>query len=192
MILEPRFHGNGFIQVYLNDVTRLHIWSPEFPATRVQNAQIHDHRFYLRSKVLLGELKHTVHRIATPHFNQPEMKGQDSPFYKHGLWQQGAKRSDKSTPLEKIGICSIVDSMTFRYRAGTNYGFGGPGQFHETHPADGQLTVTVMTKVIEPGAEDYLAKIVCLGDEDVDHAFENQPPEYLLRAEVRRVMELLT
>jgi len=28
--IDLRFHGNGFIQVHLNSVSRLHIWSPNF------------------------------------------------------------------------------------------------------------------------------------------------------------------
>jgi hypothetical protein len=174
-VWEPRFHGNGFIQVYLDEWTRLHIWSPELPATRVVNAQIHDHRFHFSSTVLMGELHHTEWDVI------------NHPAGQHGLWQQGPGASCKDSPLERVGLCALHKHKELVFKAGDEpYSFGGPGRFHETH---GQgLTVTLMHK--SPAGQ-HRAQIVALNNETPDHAFENQPPMELLRAEVVFVMRKL-
>ena len=60
---QPRFHGNGFIQLYLNDAKtkRLHVWHPDHAPQRDHNAQIHDHRFEMTSNVLVGKLRHITY-----------------------------------------------------------------------------------------------------------------------------------
>lgn len=58
---EPRFHGNGFVQLYLDAhrTKRLHVWHPNLPPT-VGNAKIHDHRFDMESHILCGMIRHEV------------------------------------------------------------------------------------------------------------------------------------
>ena len=172
-MLKPRFHGNGFVQLYLNAATRLHIWSPEFPATRVQNAQIHDHRFWFVSKILLGTLYHQEYEVYL------------DPTGTHGLHQTSAH--SKVALLERIGRCSIQERALKIYYAGDEYYFGGPDKFHHTWA--NELTVTVMTKL--SSIADYNARMVALNDEAPDHAFENQPSEEALWHEVRRVINLI-
>lgn len=55
----PRVHGNGFIQLDLNDegTKRLHVWHEDLPRQTVATP-IHDHVFALHSTVLLGTLIH--------------------------------------------------------------------------------------------------------------------------------------
>jgi len=171
--MDVRFHGNGFIQVYLNAVTRLHVWSPHFPATRVANAQIHDHRFWFKSKVLYGELYHKEHRITMNEEGH------------HGLYRTHGH--SKVAPLERVGRCEIEQVTLDSYFAGDEYDFGGPGKYHET--SANHLTVTVMTKVKSDPT--YFAHIVALGDEEPDHAFENQPDQSKMRAEVIRALALV-
>ncbi len=180
--LVPRFHGNGFIQVYLNSLTRLHIWSPEFPQTRVQNARIHSHRFAFRSKVLLGCL----------HDDQYEVRhcpntGADGDLYDI---PEASSNVDKSAPLRFLEPVTLRRTELRLYPAGMEYVEDGyETSFHDSY-AD-QLTVTVMTKIgnAPPGT---WARVVC---KDIgippDHAFENQPSQTRLVAEVARVMELL-
>ena len=168
--MDIRFHGNGFIQVYLNSHTRLHVWSPAFPATRVQNAQIHDHRFWFCSKVLLGALYHQEYEVY--------LDGTG----KHGLYQTA--EHSKVAPLERIGKCSISERGLSIYYAGDEYYFGGPDKYHHTFA--NELTVTLMTKL--SSAPDYNARMVALNDETPDHAFENQPDTRALRAELNRAI----
>lgn len=63
---EPRFHGNGFIQLQLNDRTRLHIWHPKLPPIPDHNATIHDHVWDMESVVLLGSLTHYTYDVREP------------------------------------------------------------------------------------------------------------------------------
>lgn len=54
--LDPRVHGNGFIQADLTPDTRLHVWGhPEIPRQKV-SSPIHDHIFGFKSTVLLGRM----------------------------------------------------------------------------------------------------------------------------------------
>ena len=171
--MDIRFHGNGFIQVYLNSVTRLHIWSPKFPATRVMNAQIHDHRFWFRSKVLYGELFHKEYQITL------DEEGEHGLYKTHG--------HEKVAPLERVGRCSIRQSSLDIYGPDDEYDFGGPGKYHETNA--NHLTVTVMSKVKSDPT--YFAHIVALQDQEPDHAFEHQPPEEDMREEIKRALSLV-
>ncbi len=172
--MNIRFHGNGFIQVMLNSTTRLHIWSPKFPAIRVDNARIHDHRFWFRSKVLLGELHHKTYSV-----RQDNLSGD------HGLYRTDSH--SKVVPLKKIGRCDVVQSSLDIYRVGDEYKFGGPGRYHTTDAT--RLTVTIMTKFRTDST--YFAHVVALRDEEPDQAFDNQPDQNLIKDEVVRVWEML-
>lgn len=62
---KPRFHGNGFAQLYLNDRQRLHVWDPTLAPLSDHNATIHDHIFDMKSTVLLGTIVHKVYDEGT-------------------------------------------------------------------------------------------------------------------------------
>lgn len=51
----PRVHGNGFIQVDMNETERMHVWHPRVPRQAVPTP-IHDHVFSFESHVLIGKL----------------------------------------------------------------------------------------------------------------------------------------
>ena len=176
-VLKPRWHGNGFIQVYLNPVTRLHIWSPEFPATRVVNAQIHDHRFTFTSKILMGEL-HNVVYACTPYEKGEHMLSE--------VYCGGYDKTKEPKPLHRIVMQRIEPEV---YKPGDVYEFGGSGNFHETKCHG--LTVTVMTKT---AVDDTVwANVVSRYPEEPDHAFDpdKTPSEEDMLEEVARVTALL-
>lgn len=57
---KPRVHGNGFIQVDLDEEFRLHVWGhPSIPRQSVYTP-IHDHQFEFKSIVLKGLLLNEV------------------------------------------------------------------------------------------------------------------------------------
>lgn len=58
----PRYHGNGFAQLYLTAKQRLHVWSPKLAKLDNHNAQIHNHRYDATSIVLAGCLQHVVYQ----------------------------------------------------------------------------------------------------------------------------------
>jgi len=171
--VDIRFHGNGFIQVYLNSVTRLHIWSPKFPATRVVNAQIHDHRFWFKSQVVVGVLHHKTYQVSLDDLGT------------HGLYKTHGH--SKVAPLERVGRCDVVQSALDVYGPGDEYDFGGPGVYHETNA--NHLAVSIMTKVKTDPT--YFAHVVALHDQKPDHAFEHQPDEEDMKEEVRRVLPMI-
>jgi len=61
--LQWRHHGIGVLQAYLvedaSKEVRVHVWHPSLVADGIESSgQIHNHRFHLRSTVLLGEIEH--------------------------------------------------------------------------------------------------------------------------------------
>lgn len=171
---DLRFHGNGFIQVVLNPVTRMHIYSPHFLENfpRVENARIHDHKFTFVSQVLYGRL-HNMNYDMKPDFGE------------HGLYRVDAE----TNKLRRTGSCRSHWFGTDIIKAGESYEFGGPLKFHDTY-AD-ELTVTVMTKT--HAIDSYEPQVICINDEpNPDDAFGTQPEYGHLRREVQRVMRILT
>lgn len=58
---RPRVHGNGFIQIDIDDRRRLHVWGhPDIPRQRVASP-IHDHLFDFTSETLVGRLVNVVY-----------------------------------------------------------------------------------------------------------------------------------
>lgn len=59
----PRVHGNGFIQLDVDDRERLHFWGdPRIPRQAVQTP-IHDHVFSFRSVCVKGRIIHLPYRM---------------------------------------------------------------------------------------------------------------------------------
>ncbi len=57
----PRVHGNGFIQVDINDRSRLHVWWPGRVPRQTPVTPIHDHIFGFTSEVLIGRVINIVY-----------------------------------------------------------------------------------------------------------------------------------
>ena len=63
-LLNPRLHGNGFIQYDLPNNHRLHIFHPELVQYGQKvRTEIHTHMFDMRSHILYGELNHLHYKI---------------------------------------------------------------------------------------------------------------------------------
>lgn len=41
---EPRIHGNGFLQIDLDPLRRMHVWDHRWPR-QIRDSSIHDHAF---------------------------------------------------------------------------------------------------------------------------------------------------
>lgn len=67
---RPRVHGNGFIQLDIDDRRRLHIWGhPEIPR-QLTRSPIHDHIFSFKSRCLVGRLANVnYHQHIAPEGN---------------------------------------------------------------------------------------------------------------------------
>lgn len=171
-----RFHGNGFIQVPLNDLTRMHIFDPDFEWDRVENARIHDHRFWFTSKVLVGRIFHRTYNIE-------RLEGGD-----HGLYTVDS--SQEGEPLIRVASCDVYENLTQVISEGDSYKFGGSSNFHDTFAEE--FTVTIMTKTaFEPKRSEYDPWVVALGDEKPDNAFDNQPRPCHMRESVQKAWRML-
>ncbi len=53
---EPRVHPNGFIQLDLDAVHRLHVWHPRLPYRQKTYHTVHDHVFGFTSEVFSGRI----------------------------------------------------------------------------------------------------------------------------------------
>lgn len=181
---NPRFHGNGFVQLYLDDRTRLHIWTPLLPPIRSHNATIHTHRYDVASTVILGVLHHTT--IDMVEFSSyPTCKVVN-------LTGHGTVGIDKRAQPGEIDPGSWRHSVRHEYwfAAGSRYTFQG-GLFHDSDNGHDGMTVTVFKKTSDDDFAGF-AKILLVGtDEQPVHAFDPkyQPTQEKLWEVIARAVE---
>ena len=149
----PRVHGNGFIQVDLDPIRRLHVWHPDLPR-QVVDTQIHDHRFSFVSTVVVGRLGHFTYQVeADPqgpyHLYVPEAReGEDTKL---------ERRSDE---------CFRADNLEVQWiPAGEAYYFWAE-QFHETKV--NALAVTLLEKI---SIYNVQPRVLCPVGQEPDNAF---------------------
>ncbi len=153
----PRFHGNGFIQLYVAEERRLHVWHPDLKPT-VKNALIHDHRFNMAAFVLFGTLEHTSYEIVS------DAKGL------YGAYSTTAE-GNKAEPMQSLGSTRFHAQVREQFWLARNsrYYFAAR-KFHATS-AD-EVTITIMDKGPADGGP---PRVIAPHNEQPDHAFENQP-----------------
>lgn len=176
-MLDLRYHGNGFIQVVLNPVTRMHIYSPDFNPWLVENARVHDHSFYFVSQVLTGFLIHSTFSVEAG----PGVKDAV-----HGLYHVDKKQENE--PLVRLTSCSSKHIRNRIIHAGESYEFGGPGRFHDTWAE--VPTVSIMTKIATE--REHTPRVVSLFDEEPDDAFSRQPEYEHMADEVHRILSMVS
>lgn len=129
---KPRVHGNGFIQLDLDERRRLHVWGdPRIPRQKV-NTPIHDHVFGFRSWVLRGRIINIQYHLT----------------WKDGgyrLWEARAAKGEdtKLVRMERRGLCEMLPWTTRAIPAGESYAIR-PFVFHEAIATE--LTVTIIDK----------------------------------------------
>lgn len=173
--LKWRYNGLGVLQAYLeegeSEELRVHVWHPELEKPGIRDSgKIHDHRFDLRSTVLLGSIGHVEFRL-TPHpdgqwethdvVNARKAMADES-VYKAGLFDgqvdsRGEYFHAKTTPF------------TFRERDVYLY---PQGCFHESFTQD--LCVTLVRKMNQ---QERKARILSPRGHAVTHAFAEPMPE---------------
>ncbi len=166
--VEPRFHGNGFVQLYLSNRDRLHVFHPDLLPTRVSNARIHDHRWDMFSHVLLGCIQHTTYDISP------------CPVGKWAV-NEAPGASNKDHPLMQLPGFQYALVMTGDHWlvVGSRYKFP-KRQFHES--AADRLTMTLIHKSDDDGLP---ARIISRAGETPDHAFATQPDTKLMWDAIR-------
>lgn len=188
---KPRYHGNGFIQLYLNDdkTKRLHIWSPHLEPPRDHNAQIHDHRFYMHSEILLGRLQHTLYDMVERSPNSD---------YGHVVYKIiGVSKFDTDVMKNPV-CCDMLMREEFVFVAGCSYEQRN-GTFHTSiNPDPDRYIATLVTKLpaLPTRRDGQWARVAVtrgIDSKDVTHAFEPslQPTQEVLWREINNVLDLI-
>jgi len=167
---EPRFHGNGFIQLYLTPKSRLHIWTPEIEPIRDHNAAIHTHRYDMTSEVLHGQLLHRTIDI-----EECALKEQTCRVVQLTGASELRKKPGK---IERVHYRHSI-RHEYLFPAGSGYNFRA-GLFHDSANGYDGVTATIMTKGRETTE---FAKILLIGRTDQPtHAFDPkyQPEQELM------------
>lgn len=166
---EPIVHENGFIQLQLDAVLRLHVW-PDGPIVKQRtDSPIHDHRFDISSMVLKGRLVHTEYELVD--------RGEDGPYHVHRV-EQG-----RLVPSSRYVSAHVRDK--FELTAGSVYSFAAL-RFHTSEGVD--LTATLMRKTGQ--SEDVPARVLCprgqVPDNDFNRRTANDP--YVLWRYIERAV----
>ena len=122
----PRVHGNGFIQLDLNDQWRMHFWSDAIPR-QDPHTPIHDHVFGFTSWILKGSLTQVEYVKARRH----EAPAQPFNAYTYQSVARGGRGFDAA--LEKINgpRTWLREGVRSRFHAGESYTMA-PLEIHET------------------------------------------------------------
>ena len=165
--MKLRWHGNGFIQVHLSDLERIHIWSRRFQPT-VKNAQIHDHRWGFVSRVLYGTLENAIYNL------DYSEKG----AYKIWMCKHGA---EKDQGLSLDGCADLTFQAREVIKKGDTYEMHA-ATFHRSTP----LTPLVVTHMVRSETFPHkTARVGCLRDEEPDIAYGKiTPPQSEMAEEV--------
>ena len=158
-----RWQSSGFIQAMICKGERVHLWSEKYDTTRVWRS-IHDHKFWFKSTVLVGQL------------NCVEYKVEEHPDGDYKLW---------SSVTKCLGPCFLIKVRDYTVNAGETYEFGGPGRYHDTLKGVDTMTHVTMTSI--DGR--YSNQFVLPFDAKPDHitAKEHAPTKEQMRDEVIRV-----
>lgn len=136
---KPRVHGNGFLQLDLNDegTRRLHIWHDDLPRQTVATP-IHDHVFALRSEVILGTL---IHEVLEPVGAWDE----DATHVTYRAQQEPGTQNTILVP--DAGQVKLKVTQRLILKAGSIYTFPA----YELHQTDHRgITATIMEKIKAP------------------------------------------
>lgn len=173
--LKWRYNGLGVLQAYLQegaaDELRVHVWHPSLEKPGIRHSgKIHDHRFDLRSTVLLGSIGHVEYELSsrvdgawqTHDVVNARKAMSDETVYKGGMF-------DGQVDATGQYFAAQTTPWTFRERDVYTY---PKGCFHESYVSG--LAVTLVRKLHQ---EDRKARILAPRDCEVTHAFADPKPE---------------
>ena len=159
--LDWRVHGLGVLQAYItegDEELRLHIWHPDLCTTQ-DTGRPHNHRFDLKSHVLVGTMIHEEWHLS---------EDPDGEWYKWSVVHARAQ-SKSSKDMERL---SDVSYYVFKSQdtilPGQTYTFQ-KGRFHRS--IVNGLCVTLVTKTNQSGSATILGY-----KENIKHSFINTVP----------------
>jgi len=178
---QLRVHGNGFVQLDLDDgTTRLHVWDESVPRQAVATP-VHDHVFAMRSTVLCGKLIHTELDALPP---RPHDTAR-SLYSVHTARQEEGTQNTRLLPTGEV--VRLRQRRRLALLPGQTYEF--PAREFHTSGHRG-LTATVMEKVDAPGSYGRPRVLVPLLQEPDNDFHRDGHDQAALRALVDRALEL--
>lgn len=166
----PRVHGNGFLQLDLNEdgSKRLHIWDDALPRQSTKSS-IHDHVFELKSHIICGRLIHVEFQAET-------VLGKSSDLY--NVYKAERVEGSNNTILGWTGqTVRLNETRRFLFTAGSTYNFP-EYELHDSYHEG--FTATIMKKIDAPGDYGRPRVLVPYGQEpDNDFDREGFDPEEL-------------
>lgn len=168
--LKWRHAGFGALQAYIREGTenelRVHIWHPSLVKAGIEESGLcHDHRFAMRSSVLVGKIIQTEFFLERT--NLGDWQTLEVLHAREAMARGGSFHHDP-VPTGEFFDRSPV---SFEISAGEGYTFD-KFQFHETH-AEG-VTITLVEKSDQ---EDVRARILAPRGKPVIHAFTETQSE---------------
>lgn len=140
-----RYHGNGFIQMKLDDERRLHVWHPMFPVRKDHTGTIHSHRFDLSSTVLMGSLVHTTYKSRMTRRVPLDLHGTYEEYHSHKLWEMGNDASG-DFQWELLKNCIVEVDEKYTLMRNSSYTFKAD-KLHTSEPLYPlEIVMTLMTK----------------------------------------------
>jgi hypothetical protein len=132
----PRVHGNGFIQLDLDEDHRLHVWGDKRIPRQLVSSPIHDHVFGFRSEVVVGRLVNCVYRA--------DWVGKNGRFHRY----QAQPNPDNSHDCKLARIpdakANVLNPLYVQSKSAGEFYVMEPFTFHETFAPE--PTVTIMKK----------------------------------------------
>lgn len=134
---SPRVHANGFIQIDITPVVRLHVWGDVRIPRQVVATPIHNHAFGFTSRVLAGTLNHRTYRV------EPSVASGQHLYRPH----VARVRHGEDTILLPTGSVVTIVAEASQYiapgeSADAVYSME-PGEFHKTVPLGSAVSVIV-------------------------------------------------
>jgi hypothetical protein len=155
---NPRFHGNGFIQLPLSANKRLHVWDRHLPPIEDHNATIHDHTWKMRSQVLAGRLEHRTY--------DARVHGTFAIETPWTIFELEGTQSGRSKPKADGYPCSLTLTGTYEMSSGSSY-FFDRNKLHESYSV-ADRTVTIIEKFPEPDDFKFPRVVAPRGQRPVD------------------------
>jgi hypothetical protein len=137
---DPYWFGLGFIQLKLNDTSRMHFWLPEIP--HPEREEIHNHRYDFTSIVLAGHLMHEV-------WNLDGIGGLVPELFDWEIFQTACAPNKEGT-VETATGCGVTKVGEFSLSAGSIYSFPHTS-FHTTEHT--KFAITHLTRVLPKSLE---------------------------------------
>lgn len=164
--LKWRRHGIGVLQGYVHEhpehELRVHLWSPMLIVPGIiQSGNAHNHRFAMRSRVLLGDLQHTEWQLH-------EGDGYALYDFKHARIHA---TDDDRVELSPLPVRYAVTRRAVWLTAGDAYEFDR-GAYHDSLP----MSAVAVTLVEKYDQREERARVIAPADKPPVPAFGEPEP----------------